>query len=236
MNYFEDVIDVGLIPKRPYVKRTKTNLLLLHHVEGTMTVQAIHEMHMNDPQKNYAGIAYNLYIDKDGKRYWGRGPDYAGGSVKSSGVTRGMNERAFAIVCNGNFNKEQMSKAQKDALFKSAAEVCMKYEFQTIGWIKGHREVDSTDCPGAFFPLDELREYIRTYKPVEPTPKNPLLWKVIVPELNLRAGPSTRYKILKVLKHDDVVLLSRYVKREKWARVLHDGIEGWVWLNYIGER
>jgi len=39
-----------------------------------------------------------------------------------------------------------------------------------------------------------------------------------------------------VLHYGDIVRLSRYVKKEQWARVIHDGIEGWVWLNYIGER
>ena len=164
---FTDVIDLHLEPKRPYTERKKTNLVLLHNVGGTMTAEAIHKMHMADAQKGYAGIAYNLYIDKDGKRYWGRGPDYAGGSVKSKGKTAGMNARAFAIVCNGDFNREYMSQLQKDALFLSVAEACLNpdWDINSITQIKGHGEVDDTDCPGKHFPLDELREYIRTYKP-----------------------------------------------------------------------
>lgn len=233
---FNDVIDLKLIPKRPYTKRKRTNLALFHNVGGTMTVQAIHQMHMNDPAKNYAGIAYNLYIDKDGKRYWGRGPDYAGGSVKSSGKTAGMNERAFAVVCNGDFNKEKMSKEQKAALFLTAEEIVLKYEFQSVDWLKGHREVGDTDCPGKNFPMAELRDHIKNYKPVEPIMTDPLAWRVIVKDLNFRTGPSATSKIIRVLHYNDVVRLSRYVKKEKWARVVYAGITGWVWLNYIGEK
>jgi len=71
---FEYVKDANLSkPNRPYINRKSTARVIIHNVGGTMTVNAIHEMHKADKVHGYSGIAYNIYIDKDGSVYWGRG-------------------------------------------------------------------------------------------------------------------------------------------------------------------
>lgn len=174
MNFFKDVQDAHLsAPNHPYSQRIRTVRAIFHNVGGTMSVQAIHEMHKHDTVHGYSGIAYNIYIAKDGTRYWGRGLDYVGGGVQNSGVTSGMNANSIQIVCDGDFNKEVMSAAQKTALFKTAVEIVKYYNFKSAGQLMGHREVapGHTDCPGKNFPMAELREYIRTYgQPAITTP------------------------------------------------------------------
>ena len=66
---FEYVKDAGLVPARAYTKRKKTDLIILHHVQGNMSVQAVHAMHI---ARGHKGIDYNIYIDKDGTVYWAR--------------------------------------------------------------------------------------------------------------------------------------------------------------------
>lgn len=159
---FDYIKDAGLVPARPYSVRAMTDLILIHHVEGIMTVQAIHAMHI---AKGNRGIDYNIYIDLDGTVWWGRGLEYEGGSVSNSYYkTKGMNARAVAIVCNGNFNKQQMPEAQKAALKRVVADLVRHYHIASVTQILSHREAagyDYTDCPGTYFPMEEVREYIR---------------------------------------------------------------------------
>lgn len=172
---FEYVKNFGLKPKRPYRARAKTDLIVLHNVGGTMSCADIHKMHMADPEANYSGIAYNIYVDKDGTTIWGRGLEYEGGHVANGeSATKGVNARSVGIVANGNFMKEKMSKAQEEALMRVVADVVRYYGFTSISQIVSHREIagrNHTDCPGTYFPADEIREYIRTYgqAPVPPT-------------------------------------------------------------------
>lgn len=235
---FEYVKDYGLTPKRPYTERARTNLIVLHHVEGTMSVKAIHAMHMADTDANYSGIAYNIYIDKDGTVAWGRGLEYAGGHVANGyAETRGVNDRSVGIVCNGNFNKEKMSEAQKEALKKVVADVVRYYNFNSITQIVTHKEIAGayhTNCPGKYFPIENVREYIlnggKTVKRDTDTE-----WIVAVSVVNFRSAPEFGNNIITQLHGGDVVELSRYVKGEKWARVVYGGVTGWVWLPYLEE-
>lgn len=233
MDYIKDV---GLRFSSPLVKRKKTDLIVLHHIEGNLTVQGTHNLHL---RRGHKGIDYNFYVRKDGAVYNGRGLEYEGGHVNNSHpATKGVNARSVGIVCQGDFTVEQMPNPQKEALKKLVADIVVHYGFSSIRQIVTHREIagtNYTDCPGRFFPADEVREFIRRGGTAKPT-EDPLLWKVTVGVLNLRQGASTKTKVLRQLKRGDLVRLQRYVEGENWARVIHNGLEGWVWLRYIGER
>lgn len=241
---FEYVKDAGLKFNGSLTKRRKTDLIIPHHVEGTMSVQAIHQMHLD---RGHKGIDYNIYIDKDGKVYWGRGLEYEGGHVSNSySKTKGINARSVGIVCNGNFLKEKMSDAQKNALKQVVADVMRYYKFESSAQIVSHKEAAGsgyTDCPGTNFPTEEVREYIRQggqptlFPTPQPTPaenpNKPIVYTVKVGTLNMRKEPNG--KVIKKLKRGDKLALQRYVKGENWARAMHGKTEGWVWLDYIGE-
>ncbi len=242
---FEYVKDAGLKPARAYAVRKKTDLIILHHVEGDMSVSDIHVMHM---KKGDRGIDYNIYVGTDGTVFWGRGLQAEGGHVKNGGKTRGMNARSVGIVCNGDFNREQMGAAQLSALKRVVADVVRHYGFESVSQIITHKEAAGagyTDCPGKYFPAEKVRAYIRdggedTLQEVADSPADangdPLYWHVAVNELNYRDVKSG--KVLGQLHRGDIVYLDRYVMGEDWARVRIGGREGRlakVWLKFIGK-
>ena len=162
---FENVVDLGLKFKRKRTVRKNTVRLIVHNVGGEMSVQAIHDMHNNDKKSNYNGIAYNGYVDLDGSCYWGRGLEYQGGATLES---LGLNPTSFHLVANGDYNsRTSMPEAQKNAFIQFARDVC---DYYGISDIKGHREVGDTDCPGRYFPLDEIRNAILAKEEPKPMP------------------------------------------------------------------
>ena len=226
-------------------KRQKTDLIVLQHSEGgsAETVERIHADHMSEGHK---GIDYNVCVQKDGAVVWGRGLEMIGGhTMNKKGLpTYGVNARSVGIVCLGNFNKNQMATAQKDALKRVVADIVRHYHFSSINQIVTHKEKYGqnasgewrTDCPGTYFPADEVRTFIRSGgKTAEPTVQDPLEWRVTVGTLNFRKAADLKAPVLAQLHRGDAVKLERYEPNEDWARVIHDGTVGYVWLKYIGE-
>ena len=170
---FEYVQDYGLKFKGALVLRKRTVRILLHHSEGgdAETVQAIHNYHLS---KGHKGIDYNICVERDGTVVWGRGLAYCGGSVNNSNAkTKGMNDDSVAIVALGDFERNAMPDAQKEALKRVTRDVAQYYGIMEI---KGHNEVagkDYTDCPGRYFPLDEVRAYALGSREETPMPAQP---------------------------------------------------------------
>ena len=122
--------------------------LVLHHAAGNGSVEAIHAYHRDS--NGWAGIAYHLYVRKDGKVYAGRPMDRQGGHcLNYNGVSIG-------ICFEGNFETETMSEAQKAGGVEAVAYAMGYYPGMTI---VGHRELVATDCPGKNFPLDYFKHY-----------------------------------------------------------------------------
>ena len=156
---FEYIKDYHLQFNGALTPRRATKRILLHHTSGgdAETVAGIHAYHLS---KGHKGIDYNICVERDGSVAWGRGLTYCGGSVNNSAaLTRGMNDDSVAIAALGDFEHNHMSKAQADALFRVTRDVAQYYG---LAEIKGHSEVAGrsyTDCPGRYFPLDEVRSY-----------------------------------------------------------------------------
>jgi peptidoglycan hydrolase-like protein with peptidoglycan-binding domain len=77
----------------------------------------------------------------------------------SNAPTKGMNDDSVAIVALGNYEATQMPTEQKEALKRVVRDVVQHY---AITDIRGHYEVAGrgyTDCPGQYFPLEEVRAY-----------------------------------------------------------------------------
>lgn len=123
---------------------------IVHHIEaeGSMwTVQAIHNMHVND--NGWAAIGYHYYIRLDGSIYKGR-PDNAIGSH-----CKGANSNTLGIAFEGNYDKRtEMPAAQYNAWCELS-----DYLDSVYGKMKtyGHRERGSSECPGKYFPLDKVK-------------------------------------------------------------------------------
>lgn len=177
---FEYIIEYHLQFSRELRPRRTTKRILLHHTSGgdAETVSGIHVYHLS---KGHKGIDYNICVEKDGTVAWGRGLAYCGGSVNNSAAgTKGMNDDSVAIVALGDFEHDRMPYAQKEALKRVARDVAQYYGLTEV---KGHNEVAGrgyTDCPGRYFPLDEVREYVSGSREEEAQATKP---ETNVPEL-----------------------------------------------------
>jgi len=170
---FEYVKDYRLQFAGALTPRKTTRRILLHHTSGgsAETVPGIHAYHLS---RGHKGIDYNICVERDGTVAWGRGLEYCGGSVNNTNPpTRGMNNDSVAIVALGDFEHNQMPDAQKEALKRVTRDVAQYYG---ISEIKGHNEVagrDYTDCPGQYFPLEEVRAYAAGGAPQETSAPSP---------------------------------------------------------------
>lgn len=69
----------------------------------------------------------------------------------------GINSISIGICAEGNFSEETMSNVQKQALIELVKDIKSRYD---IKWVRGHKEILSTGCPGTNFPLEEIKNVI----------------------------------------------------------------------------
>lgn len=143
-----NIIDVGLKFNSNMSRMGTVEGIVLHHSGVTVlqSVEVIHNYHKN--HNGWAGIGYQYYVRKDGSVYKGRPEEYAGAHCP------GANSNSIGICAEGDYNNEVMPEVQKQAIIELIADIKSRYN---IKWIKGHREVIATSCPGENFPLDEIR-------------------------------------------------------------------------------
>ena len=113
-----------------------TTQIILHHADASnCTVEDIHRWHL---QRTWAGIGYHYFVRKDGTIYRGRPENTVGAHAI------GANGNSIGICAEGKYNQETMPEAQKKAIIELIADIKSRYGNLTI---KGHREVQATDCP-----------------------------------------------------------------------------------------
>lgn len=141
-----EIIDAGLEFNSNYSPMKTIEGIVLHHsgVKVLQSVESIHNYHKN---KGWAGIGYHFYVRKDGSVYRGRPENMAGAHCP------GVNSISLGICAEGDFEQEIMKNIQKNAIVELIKDIKSRYNIQ---WIKGHREILSTDCPGANYPLQEI--------------------------------------------------------------------------------
>ncbi|MCX7708738.1 MAG: peptidoglycan recognition protein family protein [Clostridia bacterium] len=121
--------------------------IIIHHsASETSAPEQIHQWHLAN---GWSGFGYNEYIRKDGTVYIGRG-DHIGAHCS------GLNSVGYGICCEGNYSAEKsMPQAQLDALLERIR--FNKSRFPAVKSIMGHRDLNSTDCPGKYFPFASAR-------------------------------------------------------------------------------
>lgn len=137
--------DAGLVFTFPAGQRSGTWELILHHSAGSGSVEAIHAYHQN--VNGWDGIGYHYYIRKDGTIWRGRPEDAVGAH------TYGHNYTSIGVCFEGNFDTETMSPEQLAAGRELIADIVRRYPDIEIS---GHRDYDTTACPGANFPAELL--------------------------------------------------------------------------------
>lgn len=131
---------------------------ILLHNSGVSVLQSIEVIHNYHKNKGWAGIGYHYYVRKDGTKYKGRPENMAGAHCP------GVNSTSIGICAEGNFNEETMSEVQKQAIIELVKDIKSRYD---IKWIKGHREILATSCPGANFPLEEIKNAVENIEDEE---------------------------------------------------------------------
>lgn len=156
------IIDRHLTFTRPLAAFGKEpEFLVLHHEAGSGTVEQIHNFHINS--RGWSGIAYHLYVRRDGTVYKGRPLNKQGGHCS------GYNDRSVGICVEGNFENELMGSVQKDALFEAIEYVLGVYpELKIVG----HRELNATACPGKHFPLEEAKTIMPRIQTISDVPES----------------------------------------------------------------
>lgn len=127
----------------PLLVRPKTEMIVIHHVgipAGDTPAAAIHRAHLAN---GWAGIGYHYVIRKNGVIERGRPLAVVGAHAY------GENYHTVGINVTGNFDKEVPTDAQMKSLTELVTALCRIYHIDPgPATIVGHRDVNSTDCPG----------------------------------------------------------------------------------------
>lgn len=143
-----NIIDNKLEFNSNISKIGNVDTIVLHHSGVTVlqSVETIHNYHKNT--NGWAGIGYHYYVRKDGSIYKGRDEKYSGAHCP------GKNSTSIGICAEGDFEQEQMSEVQKNAIIELIADIKTRYKIKEIG---GHKDYIATSCPGKNFPLEEIK-------------------------------------------------------------------------------
>lgn len=131
-------------------RRSSTKYIALHHAEAvTCTAKQIDEWHKAN---GWAGIGYHFFVRKNGEIYRGR-PLWAMGAH-----VQGKNDCSIGICAEGDYhNKDKaMPEAQKRAIKELIAYLKTVYNDAEV---VGHGEIGSSNCPGRYYPLAEMKKY-----------------------------------------------------------------------------
>ncbi len=140
MNIIETNLSFGSLSNR-----SDTQRIILHHAEASeCTAEDIHRWHKAN---GWAGAGYHFLVRKGGGIYRLR-PEWALGAHAS-----GANYNSIGICFEGAYNSETMPEAQVNAGRELVAWLKDKYGISTV---QRHKDVCSTDCPGANFPFDAI--------------------------------------------------------------------------------
>ena len=131
-------------------RRSSTEYIALHHAEAvTCTAKQIHEWHKSN---GWSGIGYHFFVRKNGEIYRGR-PLWALGAH-----VQGMNNRSIGICAEGDYHNRDkvMPETQKQAIKELVTYLKGIYPEAKI---VGHREIGDSNCPGRYYPLEEMKNY-----------------------------------------------------------------------------
>lgn len=225
------------------------------HFDGANHFGLQDSMKNSHLERGFADIAQHFSIFPDGKICTGRPLDRIPAGIK------GANTGAICIENVGNFDHgaDTMTQAQKEAIVGVTAALLKRFGISadTEGIIYHHwydlntgKRTDGSgttkSCPGTnFFNGNTLQHCMEHFIPpvtaklktvdVEaPSEDTELLaiGKVTAEQLNVRSGPSSRYRIVNVLKRS--IEVNCYEIKNKWWRI-HPVSDRWICARYVKE-
>jgi hypothetical protein len=140
----------GAVAARPGGKRHTLNRMTVHHTEVVLGDNANAPARLRQHQRyhqdthGWIDIAYHFSVDRRGNIYQLRSPDLVGDTATSYDPTG-----HFLVVCEGNFEQEEVSEDQLNGTALVLASAAQQFGIPT-GTLAGHRDFSSnTTCPGA---------------------------------------------------------------------------------------
>lgn len=124
--------------------KSAVKYIVIHHAASNGSPEAVHNYHKS---LGWCGIAYHLYVRKDGSIYHGRPMDRQGGHCS------GYNYCSIGICFEGNFETDIMPAAQKAAGVRAIEYAKSVYPNAKV---VAHKVLTATACPGMNFPADLL--------------------------------------------------------------------------------
>ena len=197
-----NIINVDYDWAGPLVRRTRTELIVLHHSAGSGSAMDIHTQHLRN---GWVGIGYHYYIRRDGLVCRGRPEDCIGAHAV------GCNDRSIGICFEGNFEVEEMGSAQLYAGARLLRHIWARYG--RLGVI-GHREAGATACPGRLFPLEALRSLAEDGGMPDGWAKEAVDWAV-ANGLFLESGAGGGRWMDPVTREELAAVLRRYAARNE---------------------
>jgi hypothetical protein len=140
----------GAKPPRPGGTPQTVSRMTIHHTgvvlgdnsNAPARLRQHQRYHQND--KGWIDIAYHGGVDRNGNIYELRSPALAGDTA-----THYNTVGHFLVVCEGDFDQEQVTEAQLHGAAIAFAWAAQRFGIAT-STLAGHRDVDSaTSCPGA---------------------------------------------------------------------------------------
>lgn len=139
-----EIIDTNLNFKAMSNRQTTDRIILHHSASSVASAEDIHRWHLNN---GWEGAGYHFLVRKDGKVYRMRPENKIGAHAY------GNNYNSLGICFEGNFEVEQMPDVQVQSGKELVAYLKNKYG---INKVQGHRDVNSTSCPGKNFKFNEI--------------------------------------------------------------------------------
>lgn len=139
---------------------------MIHHSASKpeTTVEDIHRWHL---ARGWSGIGYHYYIDGSGVVWEGR-PEWTQGAHAYQDPQHEANTDGIGICLGGNFEiGPGPTEEQLDSLASLIADIRTRY--QDIPVI-GHKDVQSTACPGKYFPWTGLQARLERSTPTPAPP------------------------------------------------------------------
>ncbi|MFI5509018.1 peptidoglycan recognition family protein [Mycobacterium sp. NPDC051804] len=139
----------GAAAARPGGRTHTLNRMTVHHTEVTLGDNANAPARLRQHQRyhqdthGWIDIAYHFSVDRNGNIYQLRRPDLVGDTATSYDPTG-----HFLVVCEGDFDKEQVTEQQLDGTALVLASAAQQFGIPT-DTLAGHRDFSpSTICPG----------------------------------------------------------------------------------------
>lgn len=139
-----EIIETNLNFKAMSNRQTTERIILHHSASSVASAEDIHRWHLNN---GWEGAGYHFLVRKDGKVYRMRPEEKIGAHAYMN------NYNSLGICFEGNFEVEQMPDIQVQAGKELVAYLKNKYG---INKVQGHRDVNSTSCPGRNFRFNEI--------------------------------------------------------------------------------